>query len=96
MVGDGLIESIFNRKVRAIAKGHSGNCTAKKKTRRGKTTTHSLYKKHLPSKETRRRHREASLKDFSMVFCFLLQDCHADIKDILSILSLLMPTHLNK
>ena len=31
MVGDGLIESIFNRKVRAIAKGHSGNCTAKKR-----------------------------------------------------------------
>ena len=94
MVGDGLIESIFNRKVRAIAKGHSGNCTAKNEEK--KTTTHSLYKKHLPSKETRRRHRDASLKDFSMVFCFLLQDCHADIKDILSILSLLMPTHLNK
>ena len=93
MVGDGLIESIFNRKVRAIAKGHSGNCTAKNEK---ETTTHSLYKKHLPSKETRRRHRDASLKDFSMVFCFLLQDCHADIKDILSILSLLMPTHLNK
>ena len=31
VVGDGLIESIFNRKVRAIAKGHSGNCTAKKR-----------------------------------------------------------------
>ena len=63
---DGLIESIFNRKVQAIAKGHSGNCTAKK------PETTAARRIHSERNIFRQRRRDVSLKDFSMVFCFLL------------------------